>query len=80
MDERTAQLTSCFRTVFPRLPEAQIPAASTETLADWDSIASMRLAAVIEEAFQIELDLEALDQLTSFAALQAYLEERSARP
>lgn len=80
MGERTARLTSCFRTVFPRLPEAHIPAASTETLAEWDSIASVRLMALIEETFQIQLDLEALDQLASFAALRAYLEALPPQP
>ncbi len=80
MDERTARLTSCFRTVFPRLPEAQIPTASTETLAEWDSIASVRLVALIEEEFQIQLELEALDQLISFAALRAHLEEHPPQP
>lgn len=67
------KLTNCFRVVFPTLPETSIPSASVATVAAWDSIAAITLLHVIEEEFQIEVDLERLAELNSFEALAAFL-------
>jgi acyl carrier protein len=70
------KLTSCFRAVFPTLPEASIPGASVATVSAWDSIAAITLLHVIEEEFQTEMDLDKLAELDSFDSLAVFLSER----
>ena len=76
MDETRDRLTKCFQVVFPDLPPASVPGASTETVAEWDSVASITLMNVVEEEFAIEMDLDDLANLDSFEKLSAYLEKR----
>ena len=78
MNEATirGRLTNCFRAVFPTLPEASIPGASVATITAWDSIAAITLLNVIEEEFQIEVDLDRLAELNSFESLAAFLSPR----
>jgi acyl carrier protein len=72
-----ARLTRCFSAVFPNLPEGQIPGASVETLAGWDSVAAATLVTTIEEVFGVEFGSEVLDSLTSYQAIVGYLSEHS---
>jgi acyl carrier protein len=71
------KLKNCFRTVFPSLPEAGIPSASTATVAAWDSMAGIILLQVVQEEFQTEVDLERLAELNSFESLAEYLSATS---
>ena len=73
MDHIALRLTNCFQTVFPNLPEAEIPAASQATVAAWDSVATITLVNVIEEEFGIEMDFDRLADLDSFNRIQDYL-------
>jgi len=76
MDETQKRLTNCFRLVFPDLPEAEIPSASQETVAAWDSVAAITLVNVIEEEFGVEVDLDDLAELDSFSKVSNYLQAR----
>jgi acyl carrier protein len=69
-DER---LRRCFAAVFPTLPPDEIPTASIDTVAEWDSLAAVTLAALVEEEFDVEIPDEALSELTSFAAVGDFL-------
>jgi acyl carrier protein len=71
------KLTRCFRTMFPSLPEASIPRASTNTVAAWDSLAAVMLLRLVEEEFDTELDLAKLGDLNSFESLAEYLSMKS---
>ena len=73
MNDIHPRLIRCFSTVFPGLAESRIPAASPETVADWDSVSALTLLSVIEEEFSCQIDLDALPELTSFQAIAAYL-------
>lgn len=73
MDEIKARLTQCFETVFPDLDPAAIPGATQESVSTWDSIAAITLVNVIEDEFQIEMDLDKLADLDSFARILEYL-------
>ena len=75
MDETKQRLTNCFRVVFPELTETEILAASQETVAAWDSVAAITLVNVIEDEFGVELDLDNLSELDSFAKVNKYLQE-----
>lgn len=72
MDETKERLARCFRLVFPGL---KVPAesASQETVPEWDSVASITLMNVVEEEFGIQMDFEAVSDLTSFELLLDHL-------
>ncbi len=73
------RLAALFREVFPSLDTADVATASTETLAEWDSMATVTLVSVIEEEFGVTLTLEELTELTSFPAVLAWLNASNAR-
>lgn len=75
MDTTKGRLISCFQIVFPDLPESNIPAANQESVAAWDSIAAITLVNVIEDEFQIQMDLDQLADLDSFPRILDYLEK-----
>jgi acyl carrier protein len=72
-DMTPQRLTSCFQAVFPFLDEREISSATPETVGQWDSIATVRLAAVIEEEFGVALEM---DRNLSFDEILSYLRRR----
>jgi len=78
MDDTKEKLAGCFRTVFPDLPAEAVYTASQAEMPEWDSVAAISLVNVIEEEFAIELDFEAMAELTSFPLILDYLKVRSA--
>ena len=77
MDEQRARLIRCFTAVFPDVPPAEIPVATPERVAAWDSVANVTLLAVVEEEFGVTIDVDDLEHLTSFEALLDYLAVRA---
>ncbi len=75
MDEIRPKLIECFQTVFPTLSVAEIPNVSQSSWALWDSVAAITLVNVVEEEFGIEMDLEQVGDLDSFARIHEYLEK-----
>ena len=73
MDEIKTRLIKCFEMVFPDLTPEQIQNASQTSVAGWDSIAAITLVNVIEEEFQITMDLELAGELDSFPKILEYL-------
>ncbi len=73
MDDLTARMLGCFRTVFGNLPDNDLLNASTTTLEKWDSVASITLVNVIEEEFNVQLDYDAIPELTSFQAVVEHM-------
>jgi acyl carrier protein len=74
MDDIKTRLIKCFETVFPDLQVSEIPAATQDSIAAWDSIAAITLVNVIEDEFQTQLDMEELADLDSFDRVLSYLE------
>ena len=79
MNNVVERLTKCFRLVFPNLDPDQIPLASAENVSTWDSVAQVNLLSVIGEEFDMDIDFEEFEGVTSFAALADRLREISAR-
>ncbi len=73
MDDTRARLIKCFETVFPDLPETEIAGATQSTVSSWDSIAAITLLNVIEEEFEITMDLELAGDLDSFQKIYDHL-------
>lgn len=76
MDEIQSRLTKCFQIVFPELPDAEIHKASQSSVAEWDSVAAITLMNVIEDEFQIAMDLEMAADLDSFTSIEEYLQDK----
>ena len=57
VDSTEPRLICCFQAVFPLLDEPAIVSATPETVGQWDSIATVRLVAVIEEEFGVVLEI-----------------------
>jgi acyl carrier protein len=73
MPELQDRLSGVFSTVFPGLSASEIAAASTATVASWDSIAALNLLTLLEEEFGVSIPPSELPQLRSFAAIESYL-------
>lgn len=68
-----ARLILCFAAAFGNLKPEEIPRATVSSLADWDSLASMTVLALIEEEFQVRIPVSEIAKLTSFSQILAYL-------
>ncbi len=79
MDNSTRdKLVRCFALVFPKLTEQQIPNASADQMAEWDSIAQVNLLSVIGEEFGIDIDFEEFEGATSYEKLHTRLRQLTA--
>jgi acyl carrier protein len=70
------RLVRCISSAFPGLTDREIHAADVEQLAATDSLAAVTLVALIDEEFGVDLDLEGLLKLGSFANMCQYLREQ----
>jgi acyl carrier protein len=73
MNDIADRLIDCFQTVFPEIPAAEIPNATQASVAAWDSAATITLLNVIEDEFEVQLDLDLLPELTSFGSVHEHL-------
>lgn len=73
MSDLETRLVRCFASVFPDLASDEIPGANITTVPRWDSLAAVTLAAVVQEEFDVEIDLLDLGKLDSFRAFQEHL-------
>jgi acyl carrier protein len=75
MSEPEDRLARCFASVFPALTPQEVRAASVESVVAWDSLAAVTLVALVEQEFDVKIDLLDLADLSSFAAFQTYLDQ-----
>ncbi len=66
MSDTQARLIRCFQAVFPDLSDADAKRASINRVGDWDSVATVTLAAAVEEEFGIRFLPQEIEKLTSF--------------
>jgi acyl carrier protein len=77
MVETEERLLKCFSAAFPTLNSQQLRSASVDTVATWDSVASVTLLATIEEEFAIEVDIDDMAGLVSFDKILNYLQSET---
>lgn len=75
MDDLRTRLAGCFALAFPKVDPDRLTEASVETVEGWDSLAQVTLLTLVGEEFAIDVDFEAFEGATSFAALEAKLAE-----
>lgn len=76
MVDLATRLAACFTSVFPDLPPGAVREASARTVAAWDSMATVTLITVVEEEFGVDIDLEDIEDFSSFHRIAAYLEKK----
>jgi acyl carrier protein len=74
MNDVRTRLARCFASVFPDVPTVKLETASSITLPEWDSLATVTLVAVMEEEFHVSIPVEDIDNLLSFENCLKYLE------
>lgn len=72
------RLADCFATVFPNLDAAEISKASISGVAEWDSLATVTLVALLEEEFAVSIGFEDMMEFVSFEVVADFIEQRSA--
>lgn len=75
VDSSSTRLTRCFKAVFPELPPEELVNATTASVKNWDSVASVTLFTLIEEEFSIVFDLDELERLDSFEHILTKLKQ-----
>jgi acyl carrier protein len=70
------RLAKCFAAAFPDLPSAAIYTATADNVPNWNSLAHMMLIYLIDEEFQIAVELDRVGDLMSFADLLDYVRKR----
>jgi acyl carrier protein len=78
VDSLQVHLAKCFLVVFPNLKPEEVLRANATTLEQWDSVASVTLFTLIEEEFGLSLDMDALDEFSSFERILAQIERNLA--
>lgn len=71
-----AELVEAFAAVFPKVPREELPTLTMASCADWDSLASVTLIAVVEEQFGIAIEPDDMEQLVSFELVQSLIEDK----
>ena len=75
MPDSRSRLLECFSAVFPKLREDELLHSSVDSVADWDSLASVTLYSLVEEEFGVEIRIEELENLLSFEMILKYVSE-----
>lgn len=66
MPDTQIRLIRCFRAVFPELTENEVVHANMGSTANWDSMATVTLIAVVEEEFGMRFEVDELENMNSF--------------
>jgi acyl carrier protein len=70
------RLIPIFKAAFPKL-RGQVEQATRDNTEDWDSIATVKLAAMIEEEFEVSVDFDDAAAWQSFADVLAGISGQS---
>jgi acyl carrier protein len=76
MTDIRSEVATCFSNVFPDLAAGDIPRASQASLVQWDSVAHVTLLSAISEEFQLDLDEESFESLTSYLLIVDFVESK----
>ena len=74
MDNREMRLARCFLEVFPELAVDEIVQATSTSVQGWDSVSTVTLLTVVEEEFDISVDISDVARFNSFKRILTYLQ------
>jgi len=75
MPDTETRLILCFQAVFPELSDSDAKRASINRVTEWDSVATVTLAAAVEEEFGIHFPPQDIEKLTSFERFMIRLDQ-----
>jgi acyl carrier protein len=67
------RLSECFRAMFPDLSPAEIARATSSSMPNWDSMATVTLVALVEEEFGVRMTPDDYVFASSYPLLLDYL-------
>lgn len=70
------RLVDCFAAVFPKVPPGELDSLSVARCAEWDSLASVTLMAVLEQEFGNPISPDDLEMFQSFDLVKATVEAK----
>ncbi|MEO8657195.1 MAG: acyl carrier protein [Bryobacteraceae bacterium] len=76
MSDLDARLSSLFLAAFPGLDVGAVRAATQDSTAGWDSVATVMLASLVEEEFGEGFDMDEAADWSSYQAVRLSLEKR----
>lgn len=79
MDDVEGRLAKCFSEVLPELTAEEITQASADSVTGWDSVTTVTLIAVIEDEFDLCVEIEDPAQFDSFHGILNYLRKAKRR-
>jgi acyl carrier protein len=62
--------------IFPTLTEDEIRTASVTSVAEWDSLAALNLALVVEQEFGLRVSPDDMDEMVSFELIAELLRRK----
>src|SRR5262245_62438086 len=78
-DAITEKLAECFVVVFPILRPEEVRRATSHSVAEWDSVATVTLMSLLEEEFGIEIAVDDFADMLSFELIEHFLDRKSTR-
>ena len=78
MDDGDVRLMRCFASAFPSATRDEIRTAKFDAMPGWDSLRGVTLLAVLDQEFDVQIDLPELLELETFDAVKRYLLQRGA--
>jgi acyl carrier protein len=76
MSDLDARLSSLFLAAFASLDATTVRAATQDSTAGWDSVATVTLASLVEEEFGEPFDMDEAADWTSYQTVRLSLEKR----
>ena len=75
MTEIENRLMECFTAAFPDIPVDEIRSLQAKDSDLWDSLATVTLAGLVEEEFDMDIGAEQAPHFVSFESLVAFLSQ-----
>ena len=76
MSEQEDRLVRCFASVFPTLSEEEIRTSNVVPLLDLDSLAGVTLVTLIDQEFDMNVEVAELLELGSFDAIAQFVRKQ----
>lgn len=77
MTDIEQRLTGCFTAAFPDIESGSIPQLVASECDAWDSLATVNLAGLIEEEFDLDINPDDAKNFVSFAKIAEFLSAAS---
>lgn len=76
-DDMEKRLNRVFGKVLPKIEEWDLPAATMNDAAEWDSLAQIQLVMELEAAFSCNIPSGQIEKLTSYKSILSYLRKEA---